>query len=232
MRQFLLYECTLQISLWFDNSRIEPGYTYTILSFEKIIWRVIFFFFREAGFADDITTFGVLSGLWSSAFSLGAFVGPSVAGILYDLVGFSNGTLFVIAIHSTLVSINPHWIYHLFCMVSSSGIWISVWFQQSFKYCCLKFKSDFNAKIWPKRTLEIYCKNVFLSNNYAIDLSANLFKNFKIKSSVGIVNVNISMVTFCVHGLNTILAMSRLWVLTVSFILASVQEHSGLNLNM
>ncbi|XP_054273005.1 MFS-type transporter SLC18B1-like isoform X2 [Macrosteles quadrilineatus] len=55
-----------------------------------------------AGFNDDIGTYGILSGLWSASFSLGAFIGPSVAGVLYDKVGFRNGTLFVIIIHSAL----------------------------------------------------------------------------------------------------------------------------------
>jgi len=55
-----------------------------------------------AGFNDDIGTYGILSGLWSASFSLGAFIGPSVAGVLYDKVGFRNGTLFVICIHTVL----------------------------------------------------------------------------------------------------------------------------------
>ncbi|XP_046668972.1 MFS-type transporter SLC18B1-like [Homalodisca vitripennis] len=56
----------------------------------------------KAGFNDDIGTYGMLSGLWSASFSLGAFIGPSVAGVLYDSVGFRNGTLFVMSIHSIL----------------------------------------------------------------------------------------------------------------------------------
>ncbi|BES95382.1 solute carrier family 18, subfamily B, member 1 [Nesidiocoris tenuis] len=55
-----------------------------------------------AGFRDDIGTYGVISGLWSSSFALGAFIGPSVAGWLYDLVGFQYGTLFVISLHLLL----------------------------------------------------------------------------------------------------------------------------------
>lgn len=58
----------------------------------------------DAGFPDDLSTYGMLSGLWSSSFALGAFIGPSVAGILYDLVGFQYGSLFVIACHMLLVS--------------------------------------------------------------------------------------------------------------------------------
>lgn len=52
----------------------------------------------DAGFDDDISTYGLLSGLWTSSFALGAFIGPSVAGVLFDYVGFRSGTLFVIVI--------------------------------------------------------------------------------------------------------------------------------------
>ncbi|XP_069682376.1 MFS-type transporter SLC18B1-like [Periplaneta americana] len=51
------------------------------------------------GFPDDMATYGLVSGLWASFFSLGAFVGPSVAGVLYDTVGFRNGTLFPVGVH-------------------------------------------------------------------------------------------------------------------------------------
>jgi MFS family permease len=45
-----------------------------------------------------------VSGLWTSTFALGSFVGPSVAGILYDQVGFRYSTLFVIITNALLVS--------------------------------------------------------------------------------------------------------------------------------
>lgn len=57
-----------------------------------------------AGFPDDLTTYGVVSGLWASSFALGAFVGPSVAGVLFDTVGFRKGTYFIIAVHLLVVS--------------------------------------------------------------------------------------------------------------------------------
>uniref|UniRef100_T1ICS9 MFS domain-containing protein n=1 Tax=Rhodnius prolixus TaxID=13249 RepID=T1ICS9_RHOPR len=55
-----------------------------------------------AGFPDDLSTYGVISGLWSSSFALGAFVGPSVSGYLFDVVGFQYGTFFVISTHLLL----------------------------------------------------------------------------------------------------------------------------------
>lgn len=40
-----------------------------------------------------------MSGLWTSTFALGAFIGPSIAGILYDTVGFRNASMFIVVIH-------------------------------------------------------------------------------------------------------------------------------------
>ncbi|KAJ4447889.1 hypothetical protein ANN_09898, partial [Periplaneta americana] len=51
------------------------------------------------GFPNNLETYGLISGLWTSTFALGAFVGPSIAGILYDSVGFRNGTMFVVLLH-------------------------------------------------------------------------------------------------------------------------------------
>ncbi|EEB18796.1 synaptic vesicular amine transporter, putative [Pediculus humanus corporis] len=55
------------------------------------------------GFPDDIATYGLMSGLWASSFSLGDFVGPSVAGFLTDWFGFRYGSLFIIAVHGILM---------------------------------------------------------------------------------------------------------------------------------
>ena len=49
-----------------------------------------------SGFPDTVDTYGLISGLWTSVFALGAFVGPTVAGILIDCVGFPWGTMFII----------------------------------------------------------------------------------------------------------------------------------------
>ncbi|XP_045129884.1 MFS-type transporter SLC18B1-like [Portunus trituberculatus] len=51
------------------------------------------------GFPDDIQTYGLVSGMWTSTFALGAFIGPSAAGALFDLVGFSWATVFVTVLH-------------------------------------------------------------------------------------------------------------------------------------
>ena len=46
------------------------------------------------GFPDDISTSSLISSIWTSAFALGAFVGPTASGALYDAVGFEWSTLF------------------------------------------------------------------------------------------------------------------------------------------
>jgi MFS family permease len=57
----------------------------------------------ESGFPDTIDTYGLVSGLWTSIFALGAFIGPSMAGILFDNIGFEWATLFIIIIHILVV---------------------------------------------------------------------------------------------------------------------------------
>ncbi|KAK6644832.1 hypothetical protein RUM43_001105 [Polyplax serrata] len=54
------------------------------------------------GFPDDITTYGLMSGFWSASFSLGDFIGPSVAGVLNDWMGFRYGSLFIVIVHIAL----------------------------------------------------------------------------------------------------------------------------------
>lgn len=56
-------------------------------------------FYSKAGMPDSIETYGLISGLWTSTFALGAFIGPSVSGALYDTIGFRQSTIFVIGVH-------------------------------------------------------------------------------------------------------------------------------------
>jgi len=55
------------------------------------------------GFPDTIDTYGLISGLWTSTFALGAFIGPTLAGILFDSIGFPLATLFVIGLHAIVI---------------------------------------------------------------------------------------------------------------------------------
>ncbi|XP_015365158.1 PREDICTED: MFS-type transporter SLC18B1-like [Diuraphis noxia] len=56
----------------------------------------------QHGFANNLETYGLISGLWTSTFALGAFIGPSIAGVLYDIVGFGTATLFVIVLSAVV----------------------------------------------------------------------------------------------------------------------------------
>ncbi|XP_058803073.1 MFS-type transporter SLC18B1-like [Phymastichus coffea] len=51
------------------------------------------------GLPNNLDTYGLISGLWTSTFALGAFIGPSVAGILYDSIGFRQASMFIVILH-------------------------------------------------------------------------------------------------------------------------------------
>lgn len=60
---------------------------------------------RSRGLPNNIETYGLVSGLWTSTFALGAFFGPSVSGLLYDSIGFRKATIFIIALHAIVGAI-------------------------------------------------------------------------------------------------------------------------------
>lgn len=51
------------------------------------------------GFPNNLETYGLISGLWTSSFALGAFIGPSVAGVLLDNIGFRHASMFIVILH-------------------------------------------------------------------------------------------------------------------------------------
>ncbi|XP_012275314.1 MFS-type transporter SLC18B1 [Orussus abietinus] len=51
------------------------------------------------GFPNNLETYGLISGLWTSTFALGAFIGPSVSGILLDNIGFRKASMFIVILH-------------------------------------------------------------------------------------------------------------------------------------
>ncbi|XP_059486360.1 MFS-type transporter SLC18B1-like [Neocloeon triangulifer] len=53
----------------------------------------------EHGYPNNLETYGLISGLWTSTFALGACIGPSIAGCLFDSVGFRHSTTFVVGSH-------------------------------------------------------------------------------------------------------------------------------------
>merc|ERR1712105_117241 len=42
-------------------------------------------------FGDNVSTYSLVSSLWTASFALGNFIGPTSAGLLYDQVGFQWG---------------------------------------------------------------------------------------------------------------------------------------------
>ncbi|CAL1534911.1 unnamed protein product [Lymnaea stagnalis] len=53
----------------------------------------------DIGFENNLDTFGVVSGLFNSVFSIGAFTGPMLAGVLVEEIGFRYGTTVVTGIN-------------------------------------------------------------------------------------------------------------------------------------
>lgn len=62
------------------------------------------------GFPDDLGTYGLVSGIWTSTFALGCFIGPSAGGVLMDYIGFDWTTVLVAALH-VMVALSTG-IYH------------------------------------------------------------------------------------------------------------------------
>lgn len=54
----------------------------------------------QHGFSEGLETYGLISGLWTSIFAFGAFVGPSASGFLYDAIGFRKSVYFIIVWHA------------------------------------------------------------------------------------------------------------------------------------
>ena len=54
------------------------------------------------GFPDNLNTYALVSGLWTATFALGAFIGPTVAGLLVDHFQFRASTMFVVATQTSV----------------------------------------------------------------------------------------------------------------------------------
>ncbi|XP_026323655.1 MFS-type transporter SLC18B1-like isoform X2 [Hyposmocoma kahamanoa] len=52
-----------------------------------------------SGLPNTIETYGLVSGMWTSTFALGAFIGPTISGLLFDSIGFRSSTLFICILH-------------------------------------------------------------------------------------------------------------------------------------
>ncbi|XP_022253530.1 MFS-type transporter SLC18B1-like [Limulus polyphemus] len=72
------------------------------------------------GYPNDHTTYGLLSGVFQASSSLGAFVGPSVGGILLEHVGYRMSTAVLVA--EELVLIGVLIIYTFYNMATSKKV--------------------------------------------------------------------------------------------------------------
>jgi len=60
----------------------------------------------EAGFPETMEVQAVVSGLFTSSFALGNFCGPTISGIMYDLITFKNNAMIVQAIVVVVALLN------------------------------------------------------------------------------------------------------------------------------
>lgn len=59
----------------------------------------------DKGFPDNVRTYSLVSGLWSSVYSLGEVTGPTFGGLFVDLYDFSNGCSLVAGFSLAAVSL-------------------------------------------------------------------------------------------------------------------------------
>ena len=88
------------------------GFAYSCMvvsSFSRAQTRVL-----SMGFADDINTYVMISGVWLSAFSLGNFVGPTLAGCLVQTEGFRMTTLIFFCLYAAMIVIDLMEAFHLY----------------------------------------------------------------------------------------------------------------------
>ncbi|KAF2352408.1 Major facilitator superfamily [Trinorchestia longiramus] len=57
------------------------------------------------GMPDNIATYGLVSGMWTSTFALGAFIGPSCGGALLDYFGFNYASMFIVGLHCLVAAL-------------------------------------------------------------------------------------------------------------------------------
>ncbi|XP_005099602.1 MFS-type transporter SLC18B1 [Aplysia californica] len=61
---------------------------------------------ESLGFEDNVETFGMISGLFLTAFCTGAFIGPTTGGVLTDHVGFNKAAMVIVGIYLFVMIVN------------------------------------------------------------------------------------------------------------------------------
>ncbi|CAG2113575.1 unnamed protein product [Medioppia subpectinata] len=67
---------------------------------------------HRRGFADDISTYGLVSAMFFCACSIGAFIGPSLGGFLLDRIGYRKAILVILVVDIVMV------LFHLIYMTA------------------------------------------------------------------------------------------------------------------
>lgn len=107
-----IFQNFMGLHSWIGISRIRHGCTVgvfiqrcsqnqcvRIYFMHFVRWIINYNHCRAHGFPNNLETYGLISGLWTSTFALGAFIGPSISGILYDNIGFRNASMFIVVTH-------------------------------------------------------------------------------------------------------------------------------------
>ena len=80
----------------------------------------------QNGFDDNLNTYAIVSGLWTATFALGAFIGPSIAGVLMDYYSFSVASLFVVASQVSIFILTLVFIYYKQRQLHIKGILFTI----------------------------------------------------------------------------------------------------------
>ncbi|XP_023933722.1 MFS-type transporter SLC18B1 [Bicyclus anynana] len=59
----------------------------------------------SSGLPNSIETYGLVSGMWTSTFALGAFIGPTVSGLLFQYIFFRPSTYFIVILHFCVMGV-------------------------------------------------------------------------------------------------------------------------------
>ena len=79
----------------------------------KYITRIfIYLAISTSGFPDRIETYALISGLFTSLYSAGAFIGPSVGGAIAEHVSFRGASIFPLSIEIAIFVLTiSHFVY-------------------------------------------------------------------------------------------------------------------------
>ncbi|CAG2115762.1 unnamed protein product, partial [Medioppia subpectinata] len=71
---------------------------------------------HRRGFPDNISTYGLVSAMYFSANSMGAFIGPTLGGYLIETVGYRSGTFVILMIDVILTKVGKTKLLQKYCI--------------------------------------------------------------------------------------------------------------------